>query len=116
MSDDQEKVTDWEWSHRILCSDEDCIGVIGPDGRCKECGKSYEGQLPLDSAERPEADARDPVEPLEAPEIDDDAELQDRPADDDEWARRRLCGDEDCIGVIGTDGRCKECGKKAEGD
>jgi hypothetical protein len=32
-----------EWDKRILCSDGNCIGVIGPDGRCKECGKPYEG-------------------------------------------------------------------------
>ena len=35
--------TDTEWKHRVLCSDGNCIGVIGPDGRCKECGKPYEG-------------------------------------------------------------------------
>jgi hypothetical protein len=32
-------VHDAEWDNRRLCSDENCIGVIGPDGRCKECGK-----------------------------------------------------------------------------
>jgi len=32
-----------EWSRRRLCSDGDCIGVIGADGRCKECGKPYAG-------------------------------------------------------------------------
>jgi hypothetical protein len=31
-----------DWDERVLCSDGDCIGVIGPDGRCKECGKPYE--------------------------------------------------------------------------
>ena len=36
-----QKNTDWE--NRILCSDGNCIGVIGLDGRCKECGKPYEG-------------------------------------------------------------------------
>ncbi len=29
------------FAERILCSDGTCIGVIGPDGRCKECGKPY---------------------------------------------------------------------------
>jgi predicted amidophosphoribosyltransferase len=24
---------------RRLCSDESCIGIIGPDGLCTECGK-----------------------------------------------------------------------------
>jgi len=28
-----------DWENRTLCSDESCIGVIGPGGRCKECGK-----------------------------------------------------------------------------
>ena len=32
---------DIEWENRKLCSDESCIGVIGPDGRCKECGLPY---------------------------------------------------------------------------
>ena len=27
-----------DWDSRTLCSDESCIGVIGADGRCKECG------------------------------------------------------------------------------
>ena len=27
--------------NRVLCSDGSCIGVIGLDGRCKECGKPY---------------------------------------------------------------------------
>lgn len=28
-----------EWQQRQLCPDGACIGVIGPDGRCKICGK-----------------------------------------------------------------------------
>jgi hypothetical protein len=41
----EEEITkdDDDWENRTLCSDESCIGVIGPDGRCKECGKRYEG-------------------------------------------------------------------------
>jgi len=33
---------DLEWEQRTLCIDESCIGVIGPDGCCKECGLPYE--------------------------------------------------------------------------
>jgi hypothetical protein len=40
-----------DWENRVLCSDESCIGVIGPDGRCKECGKSYEGSQTAESNE-----------------------------------------------------------------
>lgn len=32
---------DLEWENRTLCIDGNCIGVIAPDGRCKECGKTY---------------------------------------------------------------------------
>ncbi len=33
-----------DFAKRLLCSDGSCIGVIGPDGRCKECGKPYAGE------------------------------------------------------------------------
>lgn len=31
-----------DWEHRRLCPDESCIGIIGPDGRCKVCGRRAE--------------------------------------------------------------------------
>lgn len=102
------KNRDLDWENRVLCSDESCIGVIGPDGLCKECGLAYEGELPAAS------DIRSPVKtmdtapaPVEAAES-DEALVGDV---DDEWAQRTLCRDESCIGVIGPDGNCKECGK-----
>jgi hypothetical protein len=97
-----------EWEHRRLCSDENCIGVIGPDGRCKECGKPHGGGSGRD-AELPAPGplSRKPPDPLPvAVEAD---------GSDDEWKGRRLCSDESCIGVIGPDGRCKECGKPFAG-
>jgi hypothetical protein len=30
-----------DFSKRVLCSDGNCIGVIGADGLCKECKKPY---------------------------------------------------------------------------
>jgi hypothetical protein len=33
-----------DFASRKLCSDGICIGVIGPDGLCKECGKPYTGE------------------------------------------------------------------------
>lgn len=39
---DVDDVASDDWDQRVLCSDGDCIGVIGPDGRCKECGKPYQ--------------------------------------------------------------------------
>jgi len=32
-----------------------------------------------------------------------------------DWDRRQLCPDGACIGVIGTDGLCKTCGRAAQG-
>ncbi|MBC8443753.1 MAG: hypothetical protein H8D81_01420 [Deltaproteobacteria bacterium] len=102
---------DTDWKNRTLCSDGSCIGIIGDDGYCKECGK------PLDPA--------DPERP--APESDETGEMEaffDEPAaaaqDSGEvepaadWQNRQLCIDGSCIGVLGTDGRCKECGKPAK--
>jgi hypothetical protein len=93
-----------DWDNRRLCSDESCIGVIGPDGRCKECGRPYAadaGGVP--PAAVVAAPAVAPEIPLEAPTA--------APEADDDWESRCLCSDENCIGVIGPDGRCKECGR-----
>ena len=95
---------DDDWKNRILCSDESCIGVIGPDGRCKECGKVYQ---------KPATGEMDTAQSDSTPQED----LEERPAAqfDDDWENRTLCSDESCIGVIGPNGRCKECGKAYEG-
>ena len=103
---------DIEWEKRILCSDESCIGVIGPDGRCKECGLPYEG--PFDATEE-ESVAADVEEAEPEDEINEELEESEEngtePEADIEWEQRTLCSDESCIGVIGPDGLCKECGK-----
>ena len=39
--DTEESTTDVDWENRRLCSDGNCIGVIGPDDCCKVCGKPY---------------------------------------------------------------------------
>ena len=28
---------------RVACSDGNCIGIIGPDGKCTDCGQPYSG-------------------------------------------------------------------------
>lgn len=104
-----------DWDNRVLCSDGNCIGVVGSDGRCKECGKKYEGDLPAQSPVDVESDdqsvAQEAEDSSSAPtEI---HEAADAP-DDDEWDNRVLCSDGACIGVIGPDGKCKECGKPLE--
>jgi hypothetical protein len=108
--------SDSEWDQRVLCSDGNCIGIIGADGRCKLCGMAYDGGLASSAAESHTED--DDVDGI--PE-DHQMAVEDAPADDyseagpdaseDSWEDRTLCADESCIGVIGPDGRCKECGK-----
>ena len=110
---------DIEWKNRVLCSDESCIGTIGADGNCKECGKPYKGGLPggfdapdvgsaPSSTDSANHDLEDHLDENDEGVADDDH----NPATDDEWARRILCSDESCIGVIDEQtGCCKECGK-----
>jgi hypothetical protein len=43
-----------DFASRKLCSDGTCIGVIGPDGHCKECGKPYTGEPEPEPAEEKE--------------------------------------------------------------
>lgn len=113
-----------DWDRRILCSDGNCIGVIGPDGRCKECGKLYDGELPERGARDPDAATTPPAAvtleeeaaekaPAEAPAED---AAGGESLDDDDWDRRTLCSDGNCIGVIGADGRCTTCGKPYDPD
>jgi hypothetical protein len=116
-----EKEGGGDWESRRLCPDESCIGVIGPDGRCKECGRAAE---PVGPQDRPpeeegtpapaqqeateEEGAEPPTEETEAPT----GSVLDAGTGEDDWENRRLCPDESCIGVIGPDGRCKECGRR----
>ena len=106
-----------EWNNRVLCSDGNCIGVIGSDGGCKECGKKYEGALPetivadTESRSEGEDELRADADMDAQPSV--DTVLQEETEADD-WVSRQLCSDGNCIGVIGPDGRCKECGKPLE--
>jgi hypothetical protein len=93
-----------DWEKRILCIDESCIGTIGPDGRCRECGKPYDGSLnPSAKADDENENQPEPVENLKT-------NIKST-AVDDEWDKRVLCSDESCIGTLGTDGKCRECNK-----
>ena len=113
-NEENKNQTDLEWDQRTLCSDESCIGVIGPDGRCKECGLPYSGG-PSETIEKTTVEA-DFDDVAEDEDVDEDMEEFSEDGDtetltDLEWEQRTLCSDESCIGVIGPDGRCKECGK-----
>ena len=104
MSNKKKTQADLDWETRTLCIDESCIGVIGPDGRCKECGKPFEG------FEYRTVDKVETVGTNTPPESDPEVEDLAVPEADTNWEDRTLCIDESCIGVVGPDGRCKECG------
>ncbi len=109
--ENQEETTnnDSDWDNRVLCNDGNCIGVIGSDGRCKACGKKYDSDLPEMSYSENEDQtvAQEEDRPSATAEIN---EANAAPIDD-EWKNRVLCSDGNCIGVIGPDGNCKQCGK-----
>ena len=93
---------DEDWKNRILCSDESCIGTIGPNGKCRECGKPYEVELPAEHSASSEHAVMVEEHKLVSSKTDTDS---------DDWDKRVLCSDESCIGTIAPDGKCRECGK-----
>jgi hypothetical protein len=106
---------------RRLCRDGTCVGVIGPDGRCKECGLPADGRAPEGAsaaADAPDADGASADTETDAPaDADTDDRLDAAPSDDGGGGRfdpsRKLCEDEGCIGVLGADGVCPVCGRRA---
>ena len=103
------ETTDSDWRQRRLCSDGNCIGVIDSNGFCKECGKKAIDSDSFDNAGAqgiPSGDiSDDPVDAIDS--VAEEVEI----AQDPDWSNRRLCRDGNCIGVIGENGLCKECGK-----
>jgi hypothetical protein len=110
--DNQEEIaySSDDWDNRVLCSDGNCIGVIGSDGSCQECGKKYDGDLPEQSPlENDDQTVAPEDENMSSAATETHAAVE--AAVEDEWENRVLCSDGACIGVIGPDGKCKECGK-----
>lgn len=94
--------TGFKLEGRVLCPDDACIGVIGPDRKCKVCGAAYAGDEPIG-----EEAAAAPPSASPASELTPESPLEPS-ADPDE---RVCCTDESCIGIIGADGKCGTCGK-----
>ena len=82
---------------RRLCPDGACVGIMGADGVCSACGRTEAQATAGEELDSP-ADAA----PLDA---------EGRPAAFD--SARRLCDDGSCVGVIGDDGACHVCGRRA---
>ena len=92
-------------SQRRLCPDGSCVGLLGSDGRCKVCGTLA-----------PNGDGvivNPPALPTPEPEIDAEPEPATAPGAEATFdPKRRLCPDEACIGVIGSDSKCSVCGRR----
>jgi hypothetical protein len=111
VSEGEESVSDLDLNTRVLCPDGNCIGVIGPDQRCKECGTLLEPGDASSSASAALAAPNLAASNLAAlpPALDSAETGPDEGALD--FSSRTLCSDGACIGLVGSDGRCKECGK-----
>lgn len=94
---------------RRLCPDGSCVGVLGPDGRCSVCARpaGAGGEVAESSADawvqasnEASADDAPPTEMTAGATSGFDP-------------NRRLCDDGSCVGVVGADGVCGACGRKA---
>ena len=95
-----------DWDDRELCPDGACTGVLDEAGVCPTCGKT--GQARAGKAKGSSA------KPQPVLEVAKEAAAKATPASDD-IEDRELCPDGACIGVIGPDGRCRECGRRRDG-
>jgi len=84
-------------TRRKLCGDGACVGVIGDDGRCHVCGRTFEQAAAGDEAPSPEGDG----------------EGAGQAVDGGFDSTRRLCDDGACVGVVGDDGACRVCGRRS---
>jgi hypothetical protein len=96
---------------RRLCADDSCVGLVGPDGRCKQCGLAH--------PEGPPNGAGSAVFASPPALVDDPPPVRHRaaPIDDSEATfdpSRSLCPDGACVGVLGPDRRCSVCGRGPE--
>ena len=95
---------------RRLCPDDACVGLLDDTNHCKVCGAQDADALPAAAA----------TGPLAAPQVDVEPEPESEPAatpvgDGAAFSpERALCPDGRCIGIIGSNGRCKVCGRQKE--
>jgi hypothetical protein len=99
---------DDDFAQRELCPDGACIGLIGPDQRCRVCG-TVSGAAVRDPRLPPTEDelAVSPA-PETLPPAPETLEI-----DDADFDRRELCPDGGCVGVLDEARRCKVCGATA---
>ncbi len=105
------------WTHRQLCDDGACTGVIGAEGRCNACGRV--AQHWGDECRRGLRDAEDAEEAEEEAGL-GSAAVSPRvvgpalAAAPDDFERRTLCPDGACVGVLDARGVCGVCGARGD--
>jgi hypothetical protein len=102
-SEDADAETPFDPTRRRLCADGACVGVLGDDGRCRVCGRT-----------EAQAAAGEDVAALDVAKDDAPAGAEAGPAGGGFDPKRRLCDDGSCVGVIGDDGACRVCGRRAD--
>jgi hypothetical protein len=104
---DAQTVEEFDPTRRRLCADGACVGVVGDDGICSECGRT-EAQAAAGDAPPPFQASVDAGAAPGAPDAADGASVGFDPT------ARRLCDDGACVGVVGDDGVCRVCGRRSE--
>ena len=94
--------------NRELCADGNCLGVV-VDGKCNVCGlAAATGTSPRDPGSGQTGGGNVTVD---APA---DMVAEGGHTDDAfDGEERQLCSDGACTGLIGSDGKCKACGRAA---
>ena len=95
--------------NRELCDDGNCLGVV-VDGKCNVCGltTAAAGTSPRDPGSGQTGGGR--ISGTGAADMVAEGGHTDDAFDDED---RQLCSDGACTGLIGSDGKCKTCGRSA---
>jgi hypothetical protein len=102
---------------RRLCPDGACVGLIGADGLCSVCRRpagaaaSWTSDVETGGSERDDGDDGASMSPSDAPAPTSPPSSNASSGFD---AKRRLCDDGSCVGIVGADGVCGTCGRKAD--
>jgi hypothetical protein len=107
MDDPQQDEAPFDPTRRKLCPDGTCVGVIGDDGVCRVCGRTEAQAAAGEEAASSDADV------LEASGGGASA-VGGGDAGGGFDSKRRLCDDGTCVGVVGDDGVCRVCGRRAQ--